>query len=532
VATVTRGAADGGPAPTKSYGFGDALAANAAATPDAVALVCGTTEITWAELHRRCTALARVLRAEGVSPGDRVLWWGQNCHRLLECLFAAEQLGAIVCPINWRLSTAELSFVLTDCAPRLVVWQDQDLGAAVAAVRALHAVRADGAASDTVFIRHDGDGGDGYEARLRSVRAEPASAWSPSDDAAPLLMLYTAAFDGRPNGALLSARALLAQSMTLRLQEGLDASTVYLNSGPMFHIGSLRRTLAVAHAGGRNIMCRRVNATQLCELIDRHRCTHAFLQPPTMAQMVDVNADRRFDLSSLRANPGPPGWAEHVTVVPAESRITSGYGQTEVAGVVTYNYPATPSVGGRPGPLATVDVHDPDGNPVGAGQLGEIVVRGPMVMNGYHDRPELSARRSRGGWHHTNDVGRRESDGSISFVAPLQRIIKTAAENVYPTEVEDALKRHPAVSDAAVLGVPDPVWSQRVKAVVVTSAPLGEAELLDFCRTQLAGYKCPRIIAWADELPRAATGLDRDAVDAVHGGGNYPGTSTTTTKEH
>jgi long-chain acyl-CoA synthetase len=313
----------------------------------------------------------------------------------------------------------------------------------------------------------------------------------------------------------------------VRLLEGLDAAAVYLNSGPMFHIGGLRRTLAVAHSGGRNVFCRRVDATELCRVIDAERCTHAFLQTPTMAQMVTANSDHRFDLKSLRSVGGPDGWNELVTVT--EPGVKSGYGQTEVAGVVTFRYPDTPSTGAIPGPLARVEVHTPDGEPVAPGDIGEIVVRGPMVMNGYHNRPELNAGRSRGGWHHTNDLGRLEHDGSISFIAPLQRIIKSAAENIYPTEVESTLLTHPAVAEAAVLGVPDSQWGQRVKAVVVvTDGQHGVSadDLQAYCRTRLAGYKCPRLFEFTDSLPRSDGQLDRNLLDAGYGGGGYPGIST------
>jgi long-chain acyl-CoA synthetase len=150
-----------------------------------------------------------------------------------------------------------------------------------------------------------------------------------------------------------------------------------------------------------------------------------------------------------------------------------------------------------------------------------------MVMNGYHNRDELSAHRSRGGWHHTNDLGRFEVDGSISFVAPLQRIIKSAAENIYPTEVETVLQNHPAVADAAVLGIPDDIWGQRVKAVVVRSGEVSEEQLVAFCRGQLAAYKCPKVFEYVRALPRTTAGLDRDDIDASYGGGGYPGVPTT-----
>jgi acyl-CoA synthetase (AMP-forming)/AMP-acid ligase II len=499
-----------------SYWLDDVLAELAVARPRTVATVCGQTRVTWEQMHRRCGSLAVELNRAGVGFGDRVLWWGQNCHRLLEALFAASRIGAVLCVVNWRLSVEELAFVVDDCAPRLIIWQEQEIGATA------NAARAAGAGRDALWIQHDGTGADCYEARV--ARQSPDTEAAVRDnDRASVLMMYTAAFDGRPNGALLSHQALLAQSMTLRLLERLDASTVYLNSGPMFHIGSLRRTIAVAHAGGRNIVCRRVDARELCALVDRERCTHAFLQPPTMAQMVQANADREFDLSSLQSAGGPSGWSEMVSVIDNDTRVKSGYGQTEVAGVVTYHYPDLPSIGARPGPLARVDVHDPRGSRVRPGEVGEIVVRGPMVMNGYHDREELNQHRARGGWHHTNDLGRLETDGSISFVAPLQRIIKSAAENIYPTEVEAALLRHPHVADVAVLGIPDDVWGQRVKAVVVAREAIDDEELVSFCRTQVAGYKCPRVFEFATALPRTGNGLDRECIDARYGGGGYPG---------
>jgi len=512
-----RSAADGLAYPgIDSFGLADIVEQHSHVRPGAPAVVCEAARFTWRQLHTRCRLLAADLRAAGVGPGDRVLWWGQNCHRLLELLFAASELGAIVCSANWRQTAAELEFILSDCGPRAVIWQAQEIRGVIDEVRA-------GAGGDALWIQHDGTGPGSYEARLSA--AQPDVAAHPADAGAAVLMMYTAAFDGRPNGALLSDRALLAQSMTVRLLEGLDDGAVYLNSGPMFHIGGLRRTIAVAHSGGLNVFCRRVDAVELCRLIDAERCTHAFLQTPTMAQMVRANSAKRFNLTSLRSAGGPEGWNDMVTVT--EPGVKSGYGQTEVAGVVTFRHPGAPSTGAVPGPLVRVEVHTPEGVPVAPGEIGEIVVRGPMVMNGYHNRPELNAHRARGGWHHTSDLGRREHDGSISFVAPLQRIIKSAAENIYPSEVESTLLAHPAVTEAAVLGVPDAQWGQRVKAVIVTTHDVAPDDLQEFCRTRLAGYKCPRLFEFADSLPRSGGQLDRNLLDASYGGGGYPGTATT-----
>jgi long-chain acyl-CoA synthetase len=173
-----------------------------------------------------------------------------------------------------------------------------------------------------------------------------------------------------------------------------------------------------------------------------------------------------------------------------------------------------------------VRIVDEAGDDVAPGDVGEIVLRGPTVMVGYWNRDELNATRGAGGWHRTNDLGRREADGSITFVGPKARMIKSAAENIYPAEVEAALGSHPAVAAVCVIGVPDPKWAQAVRAVVVLrdGASADEAELIEHCRDRIASYKKPRSVVFADALPRTGTGLvDRDAVDDAFGGGGYPG---------
>jgi long-chain acyl-CoA synthetase len=173
-----------------------------------------------------------------------------------------------------------------------------------------------------------------------------------------------------------------------------------------------------------------------------------------------------------------------------------------------------------------VRVVDTSGAEVAVGEVGEIVVRGAAVMNRYFRRDELNASRARGGWHHTNDLGRREADGSLTFIGPLTAMIKSAAENIYPAEVEACIAAHPAVREVCVIGVPDEVWAQRVKAVIAVreGMTVDDGELIDFCRSRLASYKKPTVIERTAALPRTPLGfIDREAVDAAFGGGGYPG---------
>jgi long-chain acyl-CoA synthetase len=479
--------------------------------PNRHAVVCGDDRYTWPELADRVTRLAAALRADGVQPGDRVLWLGQNCHRVLELLLAAGTLGAVCCPANWRQSPAEMAFVIDDVAPRVVVWQDEEIGDSVATARAL-STRADAAR----WIQHDGPGE--YEAYLAAAADDRAVDGEPSvDSSLPVLLLYTAAFDGTPNGALLTHAGIIAQNLVVMGLQQVTAADVYLNSGPLFHIGTFWNTLATFHAGGTNVFVRRVDAEEICRLIERERCTGAYLLPPTRQQIAELNRDGRFDLSTLDAGPPSP-WLQ----------APGGYGQTEVVGMVTYKCIGGDALGphGRPHPLAQVRVVDEDGRELSPGEVGEIVVRGPVVMSGYHDRSDLTAIRQRGGWHHTNDLGRREVDGSITFVGPRTTMIKSAAENIYPAEVEGCLATHPAVREAAVIGVPDEKWVQSVKAIVVVrdGHTVTADELIGHCRERIASYKKPRTVEFVDALPRLPSGaVDRDALDAQFGGGGYPG---------
>jgi long-chain acyl-CoA synthetase len=210
------------------------------------------------------------------------------------------------------------------------------------------------------------------------------------------------------------------------------------------------------------------------------------------------------------------------------SKSPGGYGQTECGGHLTFNALAPDQRGaGRPMPWTQVRIVDPSGRELPAGEVGEIVARGPTMMSGYFGREEESAARSDGGWHHTRDLGRREEDGSIRFVGPMTRLIKSAAENIYPVEVEAALKQHAAVKDCAVIGVPDATWGQSVKAIVVLApgaSPTPE-ELIEHVRGKIASYKKPRTIEIVDELPRKGHSVDYEALDRRFGGGGYPGSS-------
>jgi long-chain acyl-CoA synthetase len=494
--------------------------------PGALALVDGAVRLTWADLDERVGRLTVALAGCGLGAGDRLLWLGQNSFRILELLLACGRLGAMCCPANWRQTPAELDRLVADLAPSIVVWQQEEVGDSVRGVDR----------GGARWICHDagGDGAPGseYEALLAAAGGGARDADAPTDPEAAVLLVYTAAFGGQPSAAMLSHRALVAQALVMGDLMAYDASTAFLNSGPMFHLGTLMSTFAAFVAGGTNAFLRRVDAHELCALIDRDRLTHAFILGPTVDQVVEANADGRYDLSSLRIMGGPAPYRAMTTPDPSRwAAHPGGYGQTETTGMVTFNALGVGGIGthGRPSPVVDVRIVDPDDRDVAPGETGEIVVRGATVMNGYWNRPETNAARQRGGWHHTNDLGRREVDGTISFVGPKTRMIKSAAENIYPAEVEQCLREHPAIVEAAVIGVPDPTWVQSVKAIVVVRPDAGgvDAEdVIEHCRARIASYKKPRAVEFVDALPRQGLAVDYDALDARFGGGGYPGGTT------
>ncbi len=499
------------------YGFGDLLHEQARARRDRIAVVDGAHRFTFRELDERVNRLASVLRERGVVKGDRILWLGQNSFRVLEVLLASARIGAILCPANWRASAPEIQHVLEDLEPRLVFWQEAEIGEANRRTRgSWH--------PDCHWIQHDGDGVEGYEALVAA--GQPADQFDAVEVSTPLLAIYTAAFSGQPNAALLSHESLLLTAMLSQQGQQIDEDSGYLVSGPMFHLGVLMGALATFLAGGRCAFVARVDADQLLDMIEADRLTHAYIPQPTVLQMREAMQLRSRNVSSLFATPDLADWKMPM-VMPATApllRKMGGYGQTEIGGLTVMVWLGG-SGAGRTAPFLQIKIADDAGREVHDGEVGEILARGPMVMCGYWRRPDENGRRVIDGWHRTNDLGRRLPDGSIVFTGPKTAMIKSALENIYPAEIEACLRQHESVADICVIGVPDPVWTQSVRAIVVRKpgTEVAEQSIIDFCKERLASYKKPKSVVFAESLPRTPVGFtDRAAVDAMYGGGNYP----------
>ncbi len=507
--------------------LGDVITEHRHSYPAGTALVDGGYRLTWPQLDERVCRLANALHRAGVGQGDRILWLGQNSFRVYELLGAAAKIGAMVCPGYWRWAPPEMAFAIDDFTPKVVVWQEEEIGDTVRAARedSSHAASA-------VWLRHDADGAGSYEEFLAG--GDPADPGLDIDPDSALLVIYTAAISGRQCGSMLSHTNLISMGMSVAWLGDIDDSTVFLNSGPMFHIGNFQFFgIPVLIQGGTNVVIRRVAAEEVLDVLAAEKCTRAYLMPATVAQIVPLMRERGLELPALKATMAPPAWQGAVAAddsrhARAGGGMGYGYGQTEVTGLAIVGGYGGKGAGnaGRPSPLTAVRILDTEGRECAVGEAGEICARGDTVHLGYWNRPEINAERFRFGWWHTTDLGRREPDGTISFLGTMTRMLKSGAENIFPAEVENCLQSHPAVKEAAVIGVPNERFLQDVKAVVVLNgtAPVTADELIEHCKRNIASYKKPKTVEFLDALPRtAAGGKDYAALDEKFGGGGYPG---------
>lgn len=297
--------------------FGDIIREHRRSFPDSIALVDGEVRLTWQQLDERTNRLAQALTVAGVGPGDRVLWLGQNSFRIWELLGAAAKTGAMVCPGYWRWAAPEMAFAVEDFDPKVVVWQDEEIGDTVGKARAEL-----GSDHRALWLRHDTEGPGSYESFLAAGSAEDPAVDVDPDSA--LLVIYTAAISGRQSGSMLSHRNLLAMGASSAWMGDIGTETAFLGAGPMFHIGNYQfwGVPAFVH-GGKNVVVRRVVAEELLPLLAREQCTHAYLMPPTIAQLVALNSEAGHDLSHLRASVAAPCGRERSPPTSAASPATA-----------------------------------------------------------------------------------------------------------------------------------------------------------------------------------------------------------------
>jgi len=488
------------------------IARQAHAKPDDVYLRFEGRSTTWAQLHDRVSAVAAAMAKRGVRAGDRVAIMMMNHPEFLETMFAANALGAIAVPINFRLAPDEVAFILTDSGAALLV-VDETSGPAAASARA--------ACDHEIGFVSVGatDDADPYFVEAGSAAAdEPPSVDVPEDS--PALIMYTSGTTGRPKGAVLSHQNLQCQALTvIRALRLFGDSEVDLCAAPLFHIASIGVVAPLVLIGATTVLMPSggFSAAATLEVMEAERITCMFLVP-SQWQMVcaDPSLPDR-DLSALRtiswgAAPATTTLLTQMAEAFPQAANVAVFGQTEMSPVTCAldGADALRKIGSVGKPVATVSARivDDDMTDVPAGEVGEIVYRGPQVMLGYWQNPQATADAFRGGWFHSGDLVRADSEGFLYVVDRKKDMIITGGENVYCAEVENALAAHPAVAELAVIGAPHEHWGETPAAVAALQpgASLTLDELRDWGAGRLARYKLPTVLHVVPSLPRNASG--------------------------
>jgi acyl-CoA synthetase (AMP-forming)/AMP-acid ligase II len=493
----------------------DMIARGASLHGEAPAVIQGETSLSFQEFKRRVDELAGGLAALGIGKGDRICVLAQNDTAYLVLYGACARLGILAYPINWRLTAEEVARVVDRAAPKMMVADAATLPAVMGWPASKPQV-----AHWYLFGRSGGRGFEPFDSLYGG--AESAAPAASAGD--PFAAISTAAVDVVPRGAVLTHANVIAANLTAMGSMGITAADRYLVALPLFHITALGLSLAHMHAGGANVIVPRFDAEEAVRLIDGHGITHLSDFPPVLTSLLDA-ADKLG--SSLRSLTHVSGLDSPQTILRLHEKTAAqfwtGFGQSETSGFVTLQRMSErPGASGKPVPLSQVAIVDDDDRPLAVGTPGEIVVRGPLVFQGYFDQPEVTAHTFRNGWHHTGDVGRFDADGYLYYVKrkPEKELIKPGGENVYPAEVETVIMQMEGVTGVCVYGVPDAKWGEAIKAVVEVS-PAGRhsgEQVADFVASRIARFKRPHLVEFTEALPRTADGaVDRPAVKVKWG---------------
>ncbi|MBI4425680.1 MAG: long-chain fatty acid--CoA ligase [Elusimicrobia bacterium] len=482
------------------------LRARAAEAPDAPFLFFKDQRWTRGELQRAAEGAASRLASLGVRAGDRVALLLPNCPEFLVYYFGVMRLGGVVVPVNTLLKEPELAFILGDSGAK---------GLLAGPAHQPLADRLRSASPALGFVERV-EAGLPKEALLASLPKEPPAQGLPAQDA-PAAILYTSGTTGFPKGAVLTHANYLFDVEATARTIGLESRDRFLCFLPLFHVnGQVVTVLMPLHAGGSLVLMEKFQPKEFFELLQRHRCTAFSGVPSVYAVLLNLPDADRYDLSSLRfcicgAAPMPVEVFERFEAK-FKAHILEGFGLSEATCVSSVNPPppGPRKVGsiGLPLPGQEMRIADSAGRELPAGEVGEIVVRGPNVMPGYWNNPAATKEALQDGWLRTGDLGRKDEDGYFFIVGRKKEMIIRGGENIYPKEIEEALYRHPAVAEAAVIGLPDRRWGEEVAAFVVLKegAAVSPRELLSYLRERVADYKVPRRLELAAALPKTATG--------------------------
>jgi long-chain acyl-CoA synthetase len=507
---------------------GEVLTNTARSYPDRVAFIWEGQERTYGESNARADAIAHALADLGVGRGDRVALSLYNGPEIMEAMFAAWKLGAAVVPLNARFTADEVEYHVNDPRAKAIIVGPENAELVLAMRDRLPTVshvleagaKAQGAlALDDLIEAFSGKG-------FRAVDVEPDElAW----------LAYTSGTTGRPKGAMLSHGCLtfVAVSWLADLQR-LEPEDVALVAAPLTH-GAGIMALAFVMKAATQVLAHGFDPAKILAIIENEKITHTWMVPTQIRMILDSPALESADLSTLKTivYGGAPMYVEDLKE--AIRRIgpifVQLFAQTESPMTGTYMRAQDHILEGPESVRLSscgharsgmeVAILDEEQRRLPLGEIGEICIKGPALMNGYWKQPEATAETLRNGWLHTGDIGRMDDAGYVFILDRSKDMVISGGLNVYPREIEEVLLRHPAISQAAVIGVPDPKWGEAVKAVVVADGSgLSEADVIAFCGENLAGYKKPKSVDFVDDLPKTTYGkIDKKTIRAPYWAG-------------
>jgi acyl-CoA synthetase (AMP-forming)/AMP-acid ligase II len=497
--------------------------------PDKTAVVYGARRLTYRELAAEAQRVARALRASGAGPGDRVAYLMPNLPEMLIAHYAVPLAGAVLVAVNTRLTAEEVAYILSHSGAKIVVVDAALLPTAAAAAKDVEAV-AELVIAEDAELEPDGADLSGeprlvsYAEFLARGTQEPLP-WSVPDELAPIAINYTSGTTGRPRGVIYTHRGAYLNCFGEIVHSRNDENSVYLWTLPMFHCNGWCTPWSLTAIGGTHVCLREVRGDAIWQQLREHDVTHLNAAPTVVSTILNAPGAGPLTRPVLITTAGAP--PSPTTIAQMERmgfQIVHVYGLTETYGPISVcqsqpqwaDLPAEQRavLQARQGVgmiqaegLRVVDEEMAD-VPADGSTMGEIVMRGNNVMAGYYLDPQTTAEAFRGGWFHSGDLGVMHPDGYIELRDRSKDVVISGGENISTIEVEQALMSHPAVLEAAVIGVPDDKWGERPKAFVLLRAGHSATpqELIAHVRTKIASYKAPRDIVFTADLPKTSTG--------------------------
>ena len=497
------------------------LMISAAIVPDRTAMVFEDKRTTFEELQSRVNRLASALGALGVSAGDRIAVLQVNTDSVIETYFAAAKLDAVFVPLNFRARADEVAYMVNDSGPKALLVGGRYLDMVESISPQLDSVE------HIVAMDEPKDGWLSYSDMIEN--SEEADLWPLSDDDDLSVLMFTAGTTGFPKGVMLSHNSFSSYILSNVSPADPEIEESNILTVPLYHIAGMQAMMSAIYGGRSLIIQRQFEAREWMTLVETERADRAMVVPTMLKMLMDHEDFHNHDMSSLQvitygAAPMPVEVIRRAIVEFPNAQFINAFGQTETAATITMLPPEDHVLNGSPEeverklrrlasigkPLTDVEVRivDENGEDVPDRETGEIVARGDRLMKGYWGQESATAETIRNGWLFTGDLGYMDEDGYIFLAGRARDFIKRGGEMISPEEVEQVLHSHPDIDEAAIIGVPDLDWGERVRALVVArpGREVDESDVIEFCRQRMASFKKPESVVVLSELPRNPLG--------------------------